>query len=64
MVNLILVDLAFYYGGDIVKHTRKMVKMIESLGIKTLGYFVDDYLIVVHHQRNNSNKCMVKDFFK
>ena len=34
----------FYYGGDTaVKHTRKMVKMIESLGIKTLGYFVDDY---------------------
>ena len=33
----------FYYGGDsAVKHTRKMVKMIESQGIKTIAYFVSD----------------------
>ena len=33
----------FYYGGDeAVKHTRKMVKMIEGMGIKTLSYFVSD----------------------
>ena len=33
----------FYYSGDgAVKHTRKMVKMIEGMGIKTLSYFVSD----------------------
>ena len=33
----------FYYGGDgAVKHTRKMVNMIEGMGIKTLSYFVSD----------------------
>ena len=33
----------FYYGGDpAVKHTRKMVKTIESMGIKTIAYFVHD----------------------
>ena len=33
----------FYYGGDpAVKHTRKMVKTIESMGIKTIAYFVSD----------------------
>ena len=33
----------FYYGGDeAVKHTKKMVKMIEGMGIKTLSYFVSD----------------------
>ena len=33
----------FYYGGEhAVKHTRKMVKMIEGMGIKTLSYFVSD----------------------
>ena len=33
----------FYYGGEeAVKHTRKMVKMIESQGIKTIAYFVSD----------------------
>jgi len=31
-----------YYGEAAVKHTRKMVKQIESLGIKTLSYFVHD----------------------
>ena len=33
----------FYYGGEqAVNHTRKMVKMIEGMGIKTLSYFVSD----------------------
>jgi len=31
----------FYYGGNsAVEHTRKMVKRIEGMGIKTLAYFV------------------------
>ena len=31
----------FYYVGDAaVDHTRKMVKMIEDMGIKTLSYFI------------------------
>ena len=31
----------FYYGGDeAAKHTRKMVKMLEGMGIKTLSYFI------------------------
>jgi len=34
----------FYYSGQTaVTHTRKMVKQIEGMGIKTLGYFVEDY---------------------
>jgi hypothetical protein len=33
----------FYYSGrTAVNHTRKMVKMIESMGIKTLSYFITD----------------------
>jgi hypothetical protein len=33
-----------YYGGDIaVKHTQKMMKMLEGMGVKTLSYFVSDY---------------------
>ena len=33
----------FYYGGDSAeKHTNKMVKMIESMGIQTLAYFIGD----------------------
>ena len=33
----------FYYSGQTaVNHTRKMVKMIESMGIKTLSYFITD----------------------
>jgi len=31
----------FYYGGDAAEqHTRKMVKQIEGMGVKTLSYFV------------------------
>jgi hypothetical protein len=31
----------FYYGGDeAATHTRKMVKMLEGMGIKTLSYFI------------------------
>jgi len=33
----------FYYGGDAAeRHTNKMVKMIESMGIQTLAYFIGD----------------------
>ena len=33
----------FYYSGDDAeRHTGKMVKMIESMGIKTLSYFIGD----------------------
>ena len=34
----------FYYGGTTAeKHTNKMVKMIESMGIQTLSYFISDW---------------------
>ena len=34
----------FYYAGDSAeRHTNKMVKMIEGMGIKTLSYFITDY---------------------
>jgi hypothetical protein len=32
-----------YSGQPAFDHTRKMVKQIEGMGIKTLSYFVDDY---------------------
>ena len=33
----------FYYHGDAAeRHTNKMVKMIESMGIQTLAYFIGD----------------------
>jgi len=33
----------FYYGGDEAeRHTNKMVKQIESMGIQTLAYFIGD----------------------
>ena len=32
-----------YSGTPAFEHTRKMVKQIEGMGIKTLSYFVDDY---------------------
>ena len=33
----------FYYGGDMAAdHTRKMVKQIEGMGIKTMAYFIGD----------------------
>ena len=36
----------FYYGGTTaITHTNKMVKMIESMGIQTLAYFVTDWEI-------------------
>ena len=36
----------FYYGGDSAeRHTNKMVKMIESMGIQTLSYFITDWEI-------------------
>ena len=34
---------SFYYSGDTaVDHTKKQVKMIEGMGIKTLAYFIGD----------------------
>ena len=37
---------SFYYGGERAeRHTNKMVKMIESMGIQTLSYFISDYEI-------------------
>ena len=34
----------YYYGGDAAeRHTNKMVKMIENMGIQTLAYFVTDW---------------------
>ena len=36
----------FYYGGAVAEtHTNKMVKMIESMGIQTLSYFITDWEI-------------------
>ena len=33
----------FYYGGDMAAdHTRKMVKQIEGMGIKTMAHFIGD----------------------
>ena len=43
----------FYYSGDSAeRHTGKMVKMIESMGIKTLSYFVSDYGVSSYEQRS------------
>ena len=42
----------FYYSGDTAeKHTGKMVKMIEGMGIKTLSYFISDYGATSYEQR-------------
>jgi hypothetical protein len=36
---------SIYYSGDIAfNHTRKMVKQIESMGIKTLSYYVESWV--------------------
>jgi hypothetical protein len=36
---------SFYYSGDTAaEHTKKQVKMIEGMGIKTLAYFINDSL--------------------
>jgi len=35
---------SFYYSGEVAyQHTRKMVKQIEAMGIKTLSYFVEQW---------------------
>jgi len=37
---------SFYYAGERAeRHTNKMVKMIESMGIQTLSYFISDWEI-------------------
>ena len=44
---------SFYYSGDAAeRHTGKMVKMIESMGIKTLSYFVSDYGVQSYEKRS------------
>ena len=43
----------FYYSGDSAeRHTGKMVKMIEGMGIKTLSYFVSDCSVSGYEQRS------------
>ena len=43
----------FYYAGDAAeRHTGKMIKMIESMGIKTLSYFVSDYGVQSYEKRS------------
>ena len=43
----------FYYSGDDAeRHTGKMVKMIEGMGIKTLSYFISDYGANSYEQRS------------
>ena len=43
----------FYYSGDDAeRHTGKMVKMIEGMGIKTLSYFISDYNVSGYEQRS------------
>lgn len=37
-------ETGLYYGGDVaVKHTQKMMKHFDTLGIRTLSYFVSEY---------------------
>ena len=49
----------FYYGGTTAEtHTNKMVKMIESMGIQTLAYFVTDWEIDVESSDARSFKRM------
>ena len=44
---------SFYYSGDSAeRHTGKMVKMIEGMGIKTLSYFVSDYGVSSYEKRS------------
>lgn len=46
-------ERGFYYAGDAAeRHTGKMVKMIESMGIKTLSYFVSDYGVQSYEKRS------------
>jgi len=38
-------DSSFYYSGTpAFEHTRKMVKQIEAMGIKTLSYYIESWL--------------------
>ena len=51
-----------YYSGDVAfDHTRKMVKEIEGMGIKTLSYFVDQWVQeMVMNLLMVSKECMVR----
>ena len=49
----------FYYGGDSAeRHTNKMVKMIEGMGIQTLAYFIGD-----SHYNNSSDERSFKNMY-
>ena len=49
----------FYYGGTTAEtHTNKMVKMIESMGIQTLAYYVTDWEIDVESSDARAFKRM------
>ena len=42
MVNLTIMVRVLVSGSNAAKHTRKMVKAIEGMGIKVMSYFVGD----------------------
>jgi len=51
----------FYYGGNgATDHTRKMVKKIEGMGIKTLAYFVGDSFDKTTYQMSSFKKMYGK----
>ena len=52
----------FYYGGRTAEnHTNKMVKMIESMGIQTLSYFITDWEI---DEDSSDARCFKKMYGK
>ena len=56
MDNLTFHGNGFYYGGDSAeRHTNKMVKMIEGMGIQTLVYFIGDVYDTTSDERSFKN---------
>ena len=52
----------FYYGGAVAEtHTNKMVKMIESMGIQTLSYFITDWEI---NEDSSDARCFKRMYGK
>ena len=52
----------FYYGGRTAEtHTNKMVKMIESMGIQTLSYFITDWEI---NEDSSDARCFKRMYGK
>jgi len=52
----------FYYGGATAEtHTNKMVKMIESMGIQTLSYFITDWEI---NEDSSDARCFKRMYGK